>query len=141
MTQPRKVDYTDESGITHSVYSHGVPYIQSFNMDYAKAHGKKAGTLAFEHGAFEIINTGNEFMYESSHYEEFKNSMREIFGAYCESIGVEMSDITIDRTAPLEEGFPVHHPENAKVTRGHNWNSERAYRDVQTDPGYASCSL
>lgn len=49
--------------------------------------------------------------------------------AYCESVGQEMHDITIDRTAPIVAGVPGKNPniEGAvKYRKEHNWWKERA---------------
>ncbi|MCD8022197.1 MAG: hypothetical protein LUF30_04245 [Lachnospiraceae bacterium] len=119
-TKPKFVEYTDETGKVHSVPGVGVPHLQAY------CTGK--GTLAFEHGAFELINCGKEFIYEESHYKEYKTAVHRIFSAYADNLGIETKEITIDRTAPVVEGQRIKHPEYPRTEKEHNWYEERAAR-------------
>ncbi len=125
-TKPKTVDYVDENGVTHSHYGHGVPYLQSYNKDMPDENGK--GTLEYQHGAYELINTSEQYIYYEPNYKDYKAQAARVFKAYTDSVGKPFVEITIDRTAPIAEGKPVHHPENPKVVKEHNWYVERADR-------------
>lgn len=46
------------------------------------------------------------------------------FAAYCKQVGLELKEISIDRTAPKREGEPTVHHEHEDHRRDHDWFAE-----------------
>ncbi len=121
------VDYTDENGTKHSVLSVGVPYILAYNKDHINQDGDEAPILASHHDSGELINTSERFVYNDPTYRWFTGGVYKVFHAYQTSVGKEMHDKTIDRTAPIVEGEIVRHVETEFHHKDHDWSSEQIH--------------
>jgi uncharacterized protein (TIGR03905 family) len=122
------VNYVDKEGKEHNVLSVGVPYIFAYNNDNEE-RGHRAPIIASRHDAGELINCSKNYIYHDPNYRNFKGGVYSVLYAYCESEGLQMHDITIDRTAPIVEGTPVRNPfieGKIKYRKEHNWWIERA---------------
>lgn len=120
----------DEEGNLHAVLNVDVPYILAVNKDRVSARGSRMPVLAaLNHDGFELINCNKSFIYYKPNYRKYTAGMYYVMNAYCDSIGQEVKDIEIDRTAPLVEGTPVRNPNGkgeVKYFKEHDWYKERA---------------
>lgn len=133
------VTYTDQDGKDHTVLSVGVPYILSYNKDHVTQNGRWSPILASRHDAGELINTSENFIYYDPNYRNFKGGIYSVFYAYCESVGQMYKDITIDRTAPIEEGEPVVHVETVAYHKDHDWYKIFAEKYPATEESVGCC--
>lgn len=121
--------YTDEDGTVHTILPVDAPYLVAFNKDVKGGRGEPKPVLAAcNHEGIELINCARSFVYHEPNYRRYKSGVYSVFYAYCESLGIPVKDITIDRTAPLVEGEPVRHKETVAYHKEHDWYKERAGR-------------
>ncbi len=105
-------NYVDEEGVTHSILPIDMPYLVACDMAAVNSEGiSKPILAAFNHGGIELINCKSTFVYSRPRYNLYKAGVYYVFDAYCNDLGKEVKDITIDRTAPVVEGEAIEHTE------------------------------
>ena len=119
----------DKEGNLHAVLNVDVPYLLAVNKDRLSPRGSRMPVLAaLNHDGFELINCQKSFIYFKPNYRKYTAGMYYVMQAYCDSMGLEVRDITIDRTAPIAIGTPVKNPNGAgevKYFKEHDWYKER----------------
>ncbi len=129
------VDYIDDEGKRHSALQVGVPFILSYNKDHVDQAGIPTPILASQHDSGELINTSEQFIYYEPNYRWFTGAIYRVFYMYQKSLGKEMHDKTIDRTAPLVEGEIIRHVETVAHHQDHDWEKEQIHGDSASDEG------
>lgn len=123
----------DKEGNLHAVLGVDVPYLLAVNKDRLSSRGNRMPVLAaLNHDGFELINCSKDFIYFKTNYRKYTAGMYYVMQAYCDSIGAEVRDITIDRTAPIVEGTPVKNPNGAGVVRYPKEHDEPAAPETNT---------
>lgn len=118
------ITYTDEEGTGHTVLRVGIPYCFAYNKDHCDSNGPAPVLASFQNEAIELINTSSKFVYHEPAYRELKATTYKVFYAYQADLGQKVTDITIDRTAPIVEGKPVPHVETVAYYKAHDWYQE-----------------
>ena len=122
----------DEEGNQHAILGVDIPYILAVNSEHKSARGDFRPVLAaLNHDGYELINCNKTFIYHWPNYRKYTAGMYYIMNAYCDSLGLEVKDIEIDRTAPIVPGKPVENPNKkgeVKYFKEHNWYEERSGR-------------
>lgn len=128
--RPLTIDYIDEAGEKHSVLPVDLPYLVACNQDGRNERDQawQPVIAACNHGGIELINCLKSFVYYKPNYRLYTAGVYAVFAVYCDSLGIPVNDITIDRTAPIVEGEPVKHPETVAYHKEHDWYKERAGR-------------
>ncbi len=127
------VDYVDEEGEKHSILPINLPYLIACDLKKKDANGYPQPVLAgCNHGGIELINCKESFVYSKPNYRLYTAGVYSVMDAYCRNVGIEPEDITIDRTAPVVEGEPVHYVERPAYHKEHNWYRERGKGEANT---------
>ncbi|MBE6017777.1 MAG: hypothetical protein E7233_09275 [Lachnospiraceae bacterium] len=118
----------DDEGNEHAVLNVDVPYLLAVNKDRLSGRGTRMPVLAAcNHDGFELINCKNSFIYYKPNYRKYTAGVYFVVNAYCESLGIEPKDISINREAPLVDGEPVKNPNisgEVKYFKEHDWYKE-----------------
>ncbi|MCD7861964.1 MAG: hypothetical protein LUG61_00280 [Lachnospiraceae bacterium] len=118
------LSYQDETGQDHTVLRVGIPYCFAYDRDHCDANGAAPVLASFQNEAIELINISDKFVYHDPLYRELKAASYKVFYAYQADLGKKMTDITIDRTAPIVEGEMPKHVETVAYYKAHDWYQE-----------------
>lgn len=122
--EPHIIEYTDAAGNLHSVGRMQVPYIMAYDRDAVDDVGKPAQILAYNEEMFELIDCSEKYIYATENYNSYRSGISNVFAAYCKQVGLELKEISIDRTAPKREGEPTVQHEHEDHRRDHDWFAE-----------------
>jgi hypothetical protein len=130
--RPFNTTVLDDNGNEHHILPIDIPYILAVNKDNATPHGSKPVLAACNHDGFELINCSKTFIYYKPNYRKYTAGIYFVMNAYCQSLGIEPKDISIDRTAPIVAGEPMKNPDikgEVKYHKEHDWYKERGGND------------
>lgn len=119
---------TDAHGVTHAALSVGVPYLFAYNKDTLSERGGPAPVLSVCQEMYELIDCSNRYVYHAPNYRCITAHCYAVFYAYCHRLGVQVQDISVDRTTPLQSGEPVRHVETVAYHKSHNWYQEFSWK-------------
>lgn len=132
----------DDEGNEHVILGIDIPYMVAVNKDNMMSGDRPKPVLAAcNHDGFELINCVKSYIYYHPNYLKYKAGIYFVMNAYCESLGLEPKEITVNRERPLQEGTVVPNPNikgEVKYFKEHDWFKERAAveDDDACEPNY-----